>query len=914
MRYGAAGEDSSADYPTGGSLVSAPPVAVDYEALTSDGGVVRIRTASPEDGASLRALHERVSDDNLYLRFFSTNRSAAAAYAEGLVAQQQTEGHVVLVAEAGDQIVAVAAYESTAPGEAEVAFLVDDPEHGRGIGTLLLEQLVVLARDRGIKRLVADTLSSNALMLRVFADSGLVTERHVSGGVVDFALDTASNPASVAGADERERLAEERSLGPLIAPRSVAVIGAGRRPGGVGHEILRSIIDGGFTGRVFAVNPHASMVGGVPTYPSIADVPEGVDLAVVAVAASRVPDVVTECAAAGVRGAIVVTSGLAEVGGEGVELQRRMVYEARRRGMRVIGPNCLGLANTDPQVRLNATFASVQPHPGALALASQSGAVGIAVLSHATRRGIGLSEFVSLGNKADISGNDLLLHWWQHQGTRVIALYLESFGNPRKFGRLARRVGRHKPVLVVKAGRSPGGRRAGASHTAAAANSDTAVRALFAQAGVLQAETLPELLDMAQVLVGQPLPGGDRLGIVGNAGGAGVLAADAAASAGLTVPSLSEQTRKLLRAVAPGCADDGNPVDLGAAASAEVLGRAVDIVAGCGELDALVVVFVETRVSGAAAAAEAAQQALEAHGIPAALVVLGAAGTQTPGNAALPRFDFPEPAVRAVGRAAEYARWRRQPEGSVPRLVDIDLAAAEAAAAGFIREHPEGSWLDVEDAALLLGHGGVPLAPGEVVGNVADALQAAKRLGYPVVLKAADPQMVHKTEHGAVRTSIGNAAQLSEAFVAVSAAYRNGGGPVLVQRMAAPGVEMAVGVVHEPPFGPILMLGAGGVLTDILDDRAWRILPLTDLDAEAMVGSLKSSALLRGFRGGPVADSAALLDVLHRVAQLADAVPEIAELDLNPVIVSTEGAVVVDAKIRLTQRPAEPDPYVRRLR
>jgi len=885
------------------------PAVVDYEALTSDGGVVRIRTASPGDGPALRSLHERVSDDNLYLRFFTTNRSAAAAYAEGLVARQQDDGHVVLVAEAEGEIVAVAGYERITPAEAEVAFLVDDSQHGRGIGTLLLEQLVVLARERGIKRFVADTLSRNALMLRVFADSGLVAERHISGGVVDLVLDTASTPAAAAGADERERVAEEHSLGPVLAPHNVAVIGAGRKPGGVGHEILRSIVEGQFTGRLFAVNPHASIVGGVLAYPSIAAVPERVDLAVVAVPARQVPGVVAECAAAGVRGAVVVTSGLGEVGGEGAELQRRMVHEARRHGMRIIGPNCLGLVNTDSQVRLNATFAAAQPHPGALGLASQSGAVGIAVLAHASRRGIGLSEFVSLGNKADVSGNDLLLHWWQHPGTRVIALYLESFGNPRKFGRLARRVGRHKPVLVVKAGRSPGGRRAGASHTAAAASSDTAVRALFAQAGVLRVETLPELLDVAHVLASQPLPGGNRLGIVGNAGGAGVLAADAAAAVGLEVPSLSEQTRTLLRAAAPGCAGDGNPVDLGAAASPDVLGQAIEILAGSGEVDSLVVVFAETRVNAAAAAAGAAREALAAHALSAALVVLGVPETPAPGTAGLPLFAFPEPAVRALGRATEYAAWRRQPEGTVPRLSGVDLAAAEAAAAAFVHERPEGGWLDPEHAARLLGHAGVPLAAGEVAADLVGALRAAERVGYPVAVKAADPQLVHKTEHGAVQTGIADPAQLTTAFAAVSV-----GGPVLVQRMAAPGVEMAVGVVHEPPFGPVLMLAAGGVLTDLLDDRAWRIVPLTDLDAEAMVGSLRSSALLDGFRGSPVVDKAALLDVLHRVAQLADAVPEIAELDLNPVIVTTDGAVAVDAKIRLAPRPPEPDPYVRRLR
>lgn len=826
------------------------PGLVDYEALTSDGGVVRIRTTGPQDASSLQELHERISDDNLYLRFFSTNRAVAAEYVERLVARHQSDDHVALVAEDDGEIVAVASYERTAADEAEVAFLVDDSQHGRGIGTLLLEQLVVLARERGIRRLVADTLSRNADMLRVFADSGLVEERHISGGVVDLALGTAPAPGAIAGLDDRERVAEQHSLTPVLAPHTVAVIGAGRRPGGAGHEILRSIVEGGFTGQLFAVHPNASIVGGVPAYPTIADVPEHVDLAVIALPAAQVPGVVAECAAAGVHGAVVVTSGLGEIAGEGVERQRRMVHEARRHGMRIIGPNALGLVNTDPEVRLNATFADAQSHPGALALASQSGAVGIAVLAHIERRGIGLSDFVSLGNKADVSGNDLLLYWWQHPATRVIALYLESFGNPRKFGRLARRVGRHKPVLVVKASRSAGGPR-GPSRTAAAASSETAVRALFAQAGVLRMETLPELLDVSHVLVDQPLPGGNRLGIVGNTGGAGVLAADAAAAVGLDVPTLSEQTRTLLRAAAPECTGDGNPVDLGAVASPAVLARAIEVLADSGELDSLVVVLADTRVQAVEAVVRAAHEALAAHVLPAALVVLGLPEAPAAGSPGLPVFPFPEPAVRALGRATEYAHWRRQPEGTVPRLSDVDLAAAQTAAAEFIREHPDGGWLGPKHAARLLGHVGVPLAPGGVA-NLEGAPEA--------------------------------------------------------------GVEVVVGVTHEPLFGPVLMLAAGGALADLLDDRAWGILPLTDVDAERMLRQLKWSPLLDGFRGGPVTDRAALLDLLHRVAQLADAVPELAEMDLNPVIVTSAGVVAVEAKVRLDPRPADPDPYVRRLR
>jgi len=693
-----------------------------------------------------------------------------------------------------------------------VALLVDDAYHGRGIGPLLLEELAALARERGIRKFAADTLATNRLMLQVFGDSGLLTERRLRSGVVDVSLDTAPAESAVASADERERLAEERSLGPVLAPRAVAVVGAGRRPGGIGHELLRSIVEGGFTGRVFPVNPHATVVAGVLAYRTIGAVPEPVDLALIAVPAAQVPTAVADCARAGVRGAVVVTSGLGEAGGDGAALQREAVHEARRHGMRITGPNCLGIIDTDPEVSLHATFAPVHPRPGALALASQSGAVGIAVLDHATRGGIGLSEFVSLGNKADVSGNDLLLRWWRHPQTRVIALYLESFGNPRKFGRLARRIGRDKPVLVVKGGRSPGGLRAGASHTAAAATSETAVDALFSQAGVVRVDTIPELLDVAQVLLGQPLPGGDRLGIVGNPGGAGVLAADAAAAAGLEVPQLSDRMQARLRELVPGLAGSGNPVDLGAAASAEHLGRAVEALAG-----------------GAHPPRRSRRRAGRGRA-PAALRLSRAGGT----------------GARSRGGVRPLAPARC---GHGPRAARHRLRGGQGLR-GRLPARSRGRWV---------------ARPGRG-GPAARVRGAAARRGC----------------RGARQT----------------------GG---ARRRRAPRLP-------GRGFGPVLMLAAGGVLTEVLADRAWRILPLTDVDAEEMLGALRSARLLDGFRGAPPVDRAALLDLLHRAAQLADAVPEIAELDLNPVVVTPEGAVAVDAKIRLAPPVPEPDPYARRLR
>jgi acyl-CoA synthetase (NDP forming)/GNAT superfamily N-acetyltransferase len=888
---------------------------IDYEALMSDGGVVHIRSVQPHDIEALRSLHERVSDDTIYRRFFQANRKVALQYVDRLLRQPDSDDHAALVALVGDLLVAVAAFERAGPHEAEVALLVDDAYHRRGIGTLLLEELCTLARSRGVHRLLADILATNALMLEVADDTRLVSERTSKDGVVDIALDTAPTEAALQSADERERVAEEGSLKRVFAPRTVAVIGAGRRPGGIGHEILRNINEGGFTGSAFAVNPHAGAVAGVLSYPNIGAVPGHVDLAVIAVPARQVPAVVADCARAGVHGAVVVTSGLAEVGGEGVALQRQAVLDARRSGMRIVGPNCLGIANTDPEIRLNATFAPVQPLPGALALASQSGAVGIAILDEANRSGIGLSEFVSLGNKSDVSGNDLLLYWWRHPKTRAIALYLESLGNPRKFARLARQVGREKPVLVVKSGRSPAGLRAGASHTAAAASSETVVNALFAQSGVIRLDTIGELLDVARVLVDQPLPAGKRVGIVGNAGGAGVLAADSAAAVGLDVPQLSHETHETLRVLLPDAPGLGNPIDLGAGASPESLRRAVEALAGSSEVDSIVVVLTATRANSAEAALAAIETALQSRRLPAVVSLLGAPDMEDRQSSRLPRFALPEPAVRALGRIAAYAQWRRTPEGTVPPLSGTDTDSARALAATLVEDRAKDGWLDASNAARLLGEVGVGLLPGEIVRSRAEALAAAKQLGYPVVVKAADPQLVHKTDLGAVRIDVAAEPDLLDAYDGVSSAVRAAGyDPAVLVQPFRSGVEMAIGVVHEPPFGPVLMLAAGGVLIDVLDDRAWRTLPLTDTDAVDMLQSLRSARLLDGYRGSPAVDRGALIDLLHRVGQLADAVPEIAELDLNPVIVTSTGAFVVDAKIRVAPPVPEPDPYSRRLR
>ena len=886
-----------------------------WDALAADGSVVHIRPVRADDEQALDELNHRVSDRTIYLRFFALNRATADQHTHHLTTADPLEGHVALVAEVDGEIVGVASYEPMRADEAEMAFLVDDAVHGRGIGTLLLEQLAAVARERGIRHLHADTLAENGPMLRVFMHSGFTEVHELGDGMVELSMDTAYAARTLDRMAERERAAEERSLTPLLAPRSVAVIGAGREAGGIGHEVLQNLVDGEFTGHLFAVNPHADRIGDIPAYPSIADVPGPVDLAVVAVPSAAVPAVVEACGLAGVSGAVILTSGFSELGADGRQVQRDLLKLARRHSLRLIGPNCLGIVNTAPEVRLDATFANVRPTPGSLAVAAQSGAVGIAVLDHASRAGLGISEFVSLGNKADVSGNDLLLHWWNEPHTDVIGLYLESFGNPRKFGRLARLVGRTKPVLVVKGGRSSGGRRAGASHTAAAATPDTAVDALFAQSGVLRMETLEELVDTARVLSGRPLPGGSRLAIVGNAGGAGVLAADAAGTLDIDVPEFGAATVAELTE-ATGAVGAGNPVDLGAAATPATLEHAIRVILDSGEADAVLVTYAATRAGDVGETYAAIARAAADSTIPVVVTCLGAPNAEPQivlaDGSKLPVFPFPETAVRALGHAMRYAEWRARPQGIVPEITGVDLDGARAIVRHFLARQSDGGWLDAKHAEQLMRCAGIAVVPALPACGLEEVLAVGERVGYPVVLKTAAPGVVHKTDVGGVRIGIPDAAELEQAYREMTVAV--GDSHVIVQAMAAPGVELVAGLVRDPLFGPVLMTGSGGVLTDLLADRRWRGLPLTDLDAEEMVRSLRCAPLLAGYRGAAPADEPAVLDALHRIAWLADSVPEIAELDINPLIAAPTGAFAVDVKLHLTPATAERDWYSRHLR
>ena len=689
------------------------------EALTTQGRIVRIRPVVETDAAALKALYRRTSDLSLYFRFFSLNRHIADRHVAALVRPPDPD-HQALIALFGDDVAAVAGYECLSPTEAEVALLVEDAHQGEGLGTLLLEHLAALARSQGIEQLVGEVLTGNRQMARVFTDMGLPVSRTVEDGVARYRASTTPDEAAQAIFDEREARAEHASLEPLLAPRSVAVVGAGRR-GGVGRQVLAAILEGEFAGAVYAVNPHARRVAGVASLPTVRDVPRPLDLAIIAVATPALLGVVTDCAEAGVRAAVILTSGLGELDDEGKQLQARLVRIARGAGMRLVGPNCLGLVNTYPEISLEAWFAPTNPEPGHLALAAQSGAVAMACVDAANRTGLGLANVVSLGNKADVSGNDLLLRWWRDDRVRVIALYLESLGNPQKFARIARRVAATKPIVVVKAGRSAAGRRAGLSHTAAAASSDVTVDALFAQAGVLRSATVEEMLDAARVLDSVRVPSGGRIGILGNAGGLGVLAGDAAPAAGLSVPSLSAEVRRLL----PGPGAPNNPLDLGAGATTADLKRSIAVLAESGEVDALVGVVAATRVN----APQELLSALAESPLPAVAVTVGQAfeplliGSH---GQRVPVFPFPEAAVRALGQVVHYGRWRRSSRGSVPDLPDIREADAQRLVNDALDAEPQGGWLGAELTGQLLSAYGVPTAALRVARSRTGATRAPR--------------------------------------------------------------------------------------------------------------------------------------------------------------------------------------------
>lgn len=779
------------------------------DVVLADGGTAHLRPIRPGDADTLREFYARLSAETIYYRFFSPRPRLSDREIEHFTRVDYVN-RVALIATIGDAMVAVVRYDRTAEGEAEVAFLVEDAHQGRGVGSVLLEHIAAAARERGIRRFIADVLPENRRMSKVFRDAGYQAEQRFEDGVLRLTLDLEPTETSREVMTAREHRAESRSIQRLLFPRSVAVIGASREAHSVGQTVLRNLLGGDFTGPVFPVHPTAAAVAGVRAYAKVTDVPDAVDLAVVAVRAGSVNEVVAECAAKGVYGLVVVSSGFGEAGAEGRERQDHLVRTARAHGMRVVGPNCLGIANNDPDVRLNATLAPTLPGRGPVGFFSQSGALGIAILRWAAARGLGLSTFVSAGNRVDVSGNDLMQYWEEDPATAVILLYLESIGNPRKFTRLARRISRTKPIVAVKSGRTTQGVPIG--HAARALSlPDHAVSALFAQAGVVRVDDLGELFDVAQILAYQPLPAGDRLAIVGNSGTIGLLVQDAATAAGL---------------------DPLPPIDLGPRSGAKEFEAALARVLADDTVDAVVTVFAPPVVGGMEPDVAAAIVGQATHGRkPVIATYLGEHGLL---HGTVPSYPAPEDAVRALAYVTRYAAWRRRNHGHLSDLAAIDRPRARA-----LVEDADGE-LAPERTAELLGCYGIEL--GEAAGT-------------------------------AVRIT----------------------------------------TAEDASFGAVVSFGLADVASELLDDRAYRLAPLTDVEAAELVRAVRTAPLLLGHDGARPVDTAALEALLLRVSRLADDLPEVAHLELDPVLAGPTGAVVRAARVRLARPPGPRTDHARRL-
>ncbi|MFI0777207.1 GNAT family N-acetyltransferase [Streptomyces sp. NPDC021212] len=960
------------------------PTHWEADVVLRDGGTAQIRPITPDDAQRLVSFYERVSDESKYYRFFAPYPRLSDRDVHRFTHHDYVD-RVGLAATVGGEFIATVRYDridedglpahlssSSSQGapadEAEVAFLVQDAHQGRGVASALLEHIAAVARERGIRRFAAEVLPANTKMIKVFTDAGYTQKRSFDDGVVRLEFDLEPTDASLAVMRAREQRAEARSVQRLLTPGSVAVIGTGRAPGGVGRTVLRNLLDGGFTGRVHAVN-HAFPEDwtrlepdGVPAHRSLREVEGPVDLAVVAVPAAQVPDVVADCGEHGVQGLVVLSAGYAESGPEGRDRQRDLVRRARTYGMRVIGPNAFGIINTAEGVRLNASLSPRLPVPGRIGLFTQSGAIGIALLSGLHRRGAGLtrptctegmtglaglaglagiagiagiSTFVSTGNRADVSGNDLLQYWFEDPQTDVALMYLESIGNPRKFTRLARRTAAVKPVVVVK-----GARHSGSAPTGHAVPTtripDATVSHLLRQAGVLRVDTVTQLADVGVLLASQPLPEGPRVAILGNSDSLGLLTYDACLTEGLLpLP----------------------PRDLTTDAAPEDFHRALTGALGDDECDAIVVTVIpsvgDARAADLAAAVRtaAAEAPGRGAGKPVAVVHLEIPGlaealagfgdpapppgaeppaeprTEPPaGTRRIPAYPAAERAVRALAEAVRYARWRRESgePGRVPEYDDIDEAGAAADIEVLLapregapqRNIPPpdapavgtGIELSAADTQRLLARYGVSVLPALPAPDPDTAVRAAGRLGYPVALKPTAPHLRHRTDLGGVRLELGGEPELRRAYAELTAHL----GPaeelgLVVQRMAPRGVDTVVRAAIDPGAGAVLSFGLAGAPSELLGDTAHRLVPATDRDAAELIRSIRTAPLLFGWRGSKPVDTAALEELLLRVSRLVDDHPEVVAVDLEPVVVAQQGLSVLGASARLAPPPVRTD-------
>ena len=873
------------------------------DVILRDGRTLRLRPPRRQDADGLLEFFRGLSEQSLYRRFHGFPQ-LGEQLVEPLLEPDWTERGALLATLAeddGETVVAVANYVRLRdPALAEAAFAVADAHQRRGIGTRLLEQLAERAAGVGIESFVAEVMPGNQDMVGVFEAVGFELTRELQGGELEVRFPIAPTERYESRVAERDHTAVTASLRPFFEPKSVAVVGASRRRGSIGGELFRNILEGDFAGAAYPVNRDGEPVAGVRAYRSIAEIPETVDVAVVSLPGAAVLEAAEQALRAGTRALVVISAGFAEIGSEGIERQEQLLALVRSHGARLIGPNCLGITVAGPS--LNATFAARSAPAGNIGFSSQSGALGVALLEAAESRGLGLSAFVSIGNKADVSTNDLLEWWEDDESTALVLMYVESFGNPRRFGRLARRVARRKPILALKSGTSASGRKAASSHTAALAGSETAVDALFHQAGVIRAGSLEELVDVAALLSTQPEPRGRSVAVLTNAGGLGILCADACEAAGLELATLTDETAKGLAELLPTEASVANPVDMLGGATSATYAAVVPRVLADPRVDALIALFAPTVAATAEEVALEVEEAARKAGgdKPVLAVIMSAEGIPEPLRAQsrhVASFAYPESAARALGRAAERAEWLRAPQGHVVEPDGIDREAARAVVERALAESDD-AWLAPGETRELLLAYGIPLVPERVAANADEAAAAAAELGFPVVVKSAVPG-AHKTETGGIALDLRDEA-------AVRASAERIGGAVLVQPMIRGGAELLAGVVQDPVFGPLVAFGPGGVFAELIGEAAFRIAPLTDTDATELVTGGKAGRLVAGFRGAPPADADALADLVVRLARLGDELPAVAELDLNPVLAMPDGCYAVDARVRVTRPEQRP--------
>ena len=882
------------------------PARYESDILLRDGSTLHLRPIKPDDAHALIDFHKRLSPRSVYFRYFSPLPEMSQERAAS-ISTVDYHNSFALIGELAGRLVAFACYyrDKKSHSRAEVAFVTEDALQGRGIASRMLERLAEIARDHAIAVFEAYVLGDNRKMMDVFINTGFEVERRLDGGIFYITFPIIPTPEFEEKSAMRSHQAASASMKVFFEPKSIAVVGAGRRRGTIGAEVFHNLMQAGFQGVVYPVNEHARVVGSVHAYPRIIDIPDEIELAIIVVPAEDVESIVDDCIIKGVRGIIIISAGFAETGAEGRAREQAILEKARAAGVRMIGPNCMGIINTDPEIALNATFSPVYPPAGRVAMSTQSGALGLAILDYARRLNVGISTFVSVGNKADVSSNDLIQYWAEDSRTDIILLYLESFGNPRNFGRIAKRIARNKPIVVVKSGRARAGARAASSHTGALASTDAVASALFRQAGIIRTDTLEELFDVANLLAHQPVPAGHRVAILTNAGGAGILAADACESHGLELPTLTDATVQELRSFLPPTASVANPVHMIACARPEHFEKATRLLLADENVDSLIVIFIPPLVTDAEAVAQAIVEGAKNAGCKPVLANFMSAEGVPDILSNIPSYVFPEAAASALSKLTSYGEWRGRPLGTVPVFTDIRADDARAVIERALARG--GGWLSPIEVHDLFTAAGIPVAKTQFVSNANEAVKAAIAVGYPVALKAAGPTILHKTEVGGVALDLTDEGAIRKVYSEWLSRLGADLTGVLVQEMVPGGVEVVVGAMIDPTFGPLILYGSGGILVELLNDVAFRINPLTDTDVRDMINEVKGTALIRGYRGTPPADEGALTEIISRVSALIEICPEIHEMDANPVKVLQKGAIVVGARVRVARLP-EPTP------